>query len=157
MARQDYLSELVEKNHNQRFFESADTMRDFQRNLKRIIKDIAYNNIRKELYVYFSNETVINTCIAECYNQANEASAMANASRIYYYDYLLKGYTPYYNIDRTMEMTIVSNKIVEFGAKAARWSALQKIFMSVKDNKQYNPYDILYPNINKMNFSNIDL
>ena len=85
MAKQklSYFEEKRIQYADPNFFNNDKNIIDMKQQMKRIIQDIKYNNIKQEDYIYFTNSKILLACIDACWQ--NYLSALAEYNAINYY------------------------------------------------------------------------
>ena len=85
MAKQrlSYFEEKRMQYSDPNFFNRDQNIIDLKQQMKRIIQDIKFNNIKQEDYVYFTNNKILLACIDACWQ--NYLSALAEYNAINYY------------------------------------------------------------------------
>lgn len=131
MAKQSYFAEMRSTNNNPNFFKNM-KIEDLRRSVKRIIKDIKYDNIVETDYSYFLNENIMEACLQESLAQWKSANTLTNALNFYVNDYLRVGYMPYKNFDMTQEMAIAASEQNKQNEKASMWSIIYYIFKAIR-------------------------
>lgn len=131
MARQSYFAEMKYQNRNPMFFNNVKEQ-DLRNAVKRIIKDIKYDNIDYDDYAYFQNESVLNACIAESEYQWKHARIIECALSAYRNEYLYKGNAVYQTFDNTTELMHVGNELTRQTKKCNCWKTIFEAFYSIK-------------------------
>ena len=93
--RLSYFAETRQTQVNPNYFSTADP-NTLQRNVKRILKDIANGNIIPEDYVYFKNDNLLTTCMNESYKEMMRNWVLSRALTFYKNDVLQKNMQMYW-------------------------------------------------------------
>lgn len=127
MARNSFFAEKRLGNNNPNFFNNM-TVEEIRKNVKRIIRDIKYDNILEQDYIYFRNDKVISACLLESRYQFIRASVCANALGFYINDCLQYGITPYKTTNINVERLNAVNEQKIQNNKAFMWHEINAIF-----------------------------
>ena len=102
--RLSYFAETRQTQVNPNYFSTADP-NTLQRNVKRILKDIANGNIIPEDYVYFKNDNLLTACMNESYKEMMRNWVLSRALTFYKNDVLQKNMQMYF-VNTIIEDTI---------------------------------------------------
>lgn len=85
MAKQklSYFEEKRLQYSDPNFFNREQNIIDLKQQMKRIVQDIKFNNIKQEDFIYFTNNKILLACIDACWQ--NYLSALAEYNAINYY------------------------------------------------------------------------
>ena len=126
MAKLSYFAEKRQMNNDPHFFDRLPPD-ELKRNVKRIIKDIKFDNINDNDYVYFTNNNIVKLCMQEAYQQYIDALVLTSALHNYIMGDLFRGNTiPGLNI--VVARNAAANQQVLANAKCQNWLRIYQIF-----------------------------
>lgn len=134
MAKTSFFAERRAQNNDPNFFDhmSADELR---KSVKRIVRDLKFDNIVHNDYVYFTNPKVLEACLSESYNQFKTAQTMMNALIYYINEPLKQGIVPNKSINVVDERITASNELSKQTTRCNVWLTLYQMFNSIYYNK----------------------
>ena len=135
MARQSFFAEKRSQSNNPNFFNNM-TIDDIRKNVKRIIRDIKYDNIVEQDYIYFTNERVLSACISESFAQYQSASVLVNALNYYVNDGLSSGFTPYRSTDIHEERARANTEQLIQNERCQIWLYLYQLFDAIRRGQE---------------------
>jgi hypothetical protein len=149
MARQSFFAEKRSANNNPNFFNNM-SVDEIRKSVKRIIRDIKFDNIAEQDYLYFTNEKVLSACLTESYVQYQTASVLVNALNYYIQDGLISGFVPYRTTDINQERALATNEQTKQNDRCYNWLQLYQMFNAI-----YNGADVIstLKNIQLMNLN----
>lgn len=154
MAKQSYFAEMRIAKNDPNFFMRMN-VDEIRKSVKRIIKDIKFDNIQDQDYSYFINTNVMSACLCESYEQWYSASVILNALNYYINDGLGNGYRPYKSTDITNERAKASAEQLKQNARCYLWMHIYLLFYSIY---KYNaPITQTLKSLQTMNFNVNDL
>ena len=130
MARVSYFAEMRTVKHNPSFYLNI-KQEELDKNVKRIIRDIKYDNIEEQDYKYFQCESILNSCIRVAMQQNGLALATHRALTDYR-EKLNSSRTCFNNDAINTEMTYVDKKVMEYENKSSVWHTIYWCFYSIK-------------------------
>lgn len=131
MARQSFFAEKRASNNNPNFFNNMD-VDEIRKSVKRIIRDIKYDNIAPQDYLYFSNEKVLSACITESFTQYQSAAVLVNALSYYINDGLRSGFVPHKTSDIYQERAMASNEQTKQNIRCYMWLQFYQMFDAIR-------------------------
>lgn len=130
MAKQSFFAEKRSSNNNPNFFNFM-SIDEIRKSVKRIIRDVKFDNIQDQDYVYFTNAKVISACLEEAKNQWLSASVLVNALNYYINDGLSIGYLPHKNMDIGMERSAAANEQLRQNSRCYMWMEIYRMFDAI--------------------------
>jgi hypothetical protein len=150
MAKPSYFGEKRSINNDPAFFNRIPPD-EIRRNVKRIVRDIKYDNIVPNDYVYFTNNTIVQICKAEAYQQYVDALIVCDALYRYIMTELIVGKTiP--NVDLLVARNAASNQQVLANAKAQNWLRIYQCFSMIENTTDVNTIMSILKQIQNINF-----
>lgn len=137
MGKQSFFAEKRSSNNNPNFFNFM-SIEEIRRNVKRIIKDIKFDNIQDNDYIYFNNPKVISACIQECKSQYESAKLIYDALN-YYVSYIYNQCPP--SAEKNKILFDASNARGEYNNRYATWQFLFDLFKYI--DYGYDPKETL--------------
>ena len=125
--RMSYFAEMRQVNPN---YFSNEKPEILQRNVKRILKDIANGNIIPEDYVYFKNTSLLTACINESYKEMTRNWVLSRALSFYKKDVLQKNLQVYFANNIT-EDTITGIELENSTGRAVAWDCAYSCFNQI--------------------------
>ncbi len=120
MARPSYFEEMRAKYNNASFYDRM-SAGEIAMNVPRIIRDIYYNNIKEQDYVYFQNDKIIRSCLEVCGKEAEEARSINFALQFYINDVLAKGMMPCMSTNKVREISAAGAALQKFNSRWNVW------------------------------------
>ena len=151
--KKSFFEEKRLQSNNPNFFKHM-PVDEIKRNVKRIIKDIKFDNIKHQDYQYFTNPNVLMCCYQEALQQWRTASVTANALS-YYINNVINGNMCPPGIDPLRERIDATNEHVKYTTKASLWLSIYKMFDAIYNNNA--PIEATLSNIRNMKFNINDL
>lgn len=134
-----YFGEMRSGYSNPNFFNGI-AVEQIKRNVKRIIKDIKYDNIELMDYIYFTNPKVINCCIEEAAYQMSISHTLRNALFVYLNNYLIPhNIGAHQNLNIMDEIKSASDLEPIQGTKYYHWQYIYQMMITIRD---YNVTDV---------------
>ena len=130
---ESYFGEMRTGYSNPNFFNNI-ALDVIRRNVKRIVKDIKYDNISDMDYIYFNNERVMSACLEESYNQMRIAHTLNNALHVYLNSFLVHGMGAYPNMDINEEIASISRIKPIQDARHMIWCDIYNRFNYIRNN-----------------------
>ena len=127
--RLSYFAETRQTQVNPNYFSTADP-NTLQRNVKRILKDIANGNIIPEDYVYFKNDNLLTACMNEAYKEMMRNWVISRALTFYKNDVLQKNMQMYF-VNTVIEDTIAGVELQQATGRASAWSCAFECFKQI--------------------------
>ena len=127
--RLSYFAETRQTQVNPNYFSTADP-NTLQRNVKRILKDIANGNIIPEDYVYFKNDNLLTACISESYKEMMRNWVLSRALTFYKNDVLQKNMQMYF-VNTIIEDTIAGVELQQATGRASAWNCAFACFKQI--------------------------
>ena len=132
MARKkiSYFEEKRLQYSDPNFYNKDQGIIDLKQQMRRILQDIKYDNIKQEDYVYFTNNKILLACIDACWQ--NYLSALSEYNAINYY--IINGI---YSVSvpqiatKMDEASRASNIAIKLSNKVFVWQHCYKIFISI--------------------------
>lgn len=133
MAKQSFFAERRSTNNNPNFFNHM-SVEEIQKSVKRIIKDIKFDNIQETDYHYFINNKVLTACITESYSQYKTAAVTLNALNYYIDKELKMGFNNIPGISDTL--ACASNEQMKQNLKYHIWGQIYNLFLSIQQGAE---------------------
>ena len=130
MAKQSYFAEKRGQNNDPNFFNRI-PLEDIRKNVKRIIKDIRFDNIQPQDYNYFCSSQIVQACIAEAQENYTSSSIICNSLNFYINECLNKGIKPFPSTMITEERMFASQQQIIQNARAKNWYNILQIFIAL--------------------------
>ena len=133
MARQflSWFAEERKRNNNPNFYEKMD-IKELERQVKRIVRDMRNGNINEQDYIYFSNTRIISACINVSYREMRNANLIVAALQNYNSNYLYNMSISFPNNDNVMEDRQLATNLMNANAnKAGIWGQCYSIFIAM--------------------------
>lgn len=130
MAKQSYFAEKRGQNNDPNFFNRV-PIEDIRKNVKRIIKDIRFDNIQQQDYNYFCSTQIVQACITEARENYMSASIICNSLNFYINECLNKGAKPFPSTNMLEERMIASKEQITQNARAKNWYNILQIFTAI--------------------------
>ena len=127
--RMSYFAETRQTQVNPNYFSTADP-NVLQRNVKRILKDIANGNIIPEDYVYFKNDNLLTVCMNESYKEMMRNWVLSRALTFYKMDVLQKNMQMYF-VNTVIEYTIAGVELQQATGRASAWNCAFACFKQI--------------------------
>ena len=127
--RMSYFAETRQTQVNPNYFSTADP-NVLQRNVKRILKDIANGNIIPEDYVYFKNDNLLTVCMNESYKEMMRNWVLSRALTFYKNDVLQKNMQMYF-VNTVIEYTIAGVELQQATGRASAWNCAFACFKQI--------------------------
>ena len=127
--RLSYFAETRQTQVNPNYFSTADP-NTLQRNVKRILKDIANGNIIPEDYVYFKNDNLLTACMNESYKEMMRNWVLSRALTFYKNDVLQKNMQMYF-VNTVIEDTIAGVELQQATGRASAWNCAFACFKQI--------------------------
>lgn len=151
--KRSYFEDKRSQNNNPNFFRHV-PFEELKRNVKRIVKDIKFDNIKHQDYQYFTNKNVLTACYFEAYSQWRTATVTYNALS-YYISNVVNGAFNIPGIDANQERIEATNEQIKYAKKASLWFSIYKLFDAIYNNNA--PIEQTLANIKNMKFNVNDL
>lgn len=129
--KRSFFQEQRETNTNPNFFNNMDIVL-LRNNVRRIIRDIADNNILDTDYVYFTNERVLDACLQESYESFQTCQVIRHAL-ISYRSIILPNRMVSPDIDIDLDYILTANELTKISAKENIWATAYKLFSDIKN------------------------
>jgi hypothetical protein len=130
MARQSYFAEMRNIKNDPNFFNRMG-VDEIKKNVKRIIRDIKFDNIDHRDYMYFTNAHVLTACMDEAHKQYESASVLVNSLNFYINECLKNGHVPYKTTDVNIEHARASNEQLKQNDRCYIWGTIYNLFQSI--------------------------
>jgi hypothetical protein len=131
MAKTSYFAEKRQMNNDPHFFDRLPPD-ELKRNVKRIVKDIKFDNIIDNDYIYFTNANIITACKAESYQQYIDALVLSTALYSFIMKDLMQGVTVP-GMTLPVARNAAANQQVLANARCQNWLRIFQLFSMVED------------------------
>ena len=132
MARNSFFAEKRAQNNNPNFFNFM-PIQEIQKNVKRIIRDVKYDNIVDTDYNYFANRAIIDACVSEAKLQATAAAVTVHALNYYINEVLNNNIVPDKSVVLYEEKYTACNEQLKQYARAQVWTQVYQMFVAIRD------------------------
>ena len=129
--KRSFFQEQRESNSNPNFFNNMDVM-VLRNNVRRIIRDVADNNILDTDYVYFTNQRVLSACLQESYESFQTCQVIRHAL-ISYRTIILPRNMVSPDVDVNLDYVLTANELTKISAKENIWATAYKIFTDINN------------------------
>ena len=129
-GRQSYFSEKRGQNNDPNFFNRI-PLDEIRKNVKRIIKDIRFDMIQEQDYIYFHNPQIIQACIAEAQDNYASCIVICNSLNFYINECLNKGIKPFPSSNILEERVRASNEQIVQNMRAKHWDDILRMFIAI--------------------------
>lgn len=130
MARQSYFAEKRGRNNDPNFFNRL-PIEEIRKNVKRIIRDVKYDNIQEQDFNYFYSKQIIQACLMEAYDNWMDCSVISNSLNIYINEFLNKNLKPFPSTNIIQERNVASKQQCDYNIKTKTWYNLYQIFNNI--------------------------
>lgn len=130
MAKLSYFAEVRIKNNNQNYFNTA-PINDIEKSVKRIIRDIIFDNITENDYQYFLNQRLLQVCIKVADTNYRKADIEARALMFYINEILNKNFSPFPSINMDEERNMAIKSQTDMNIKAGYWKMILDVFHNI--------------------------
>ena len=130
MARQSYFAEKRGQNNDPNFFNRV-PLDEIRKNVKRIIKDIRFDMIQEQDYIYFHNPQIIQACIAEAQENYNSCMTICNSLNFYINECLNKGVKTFPSSNIMVERMYASEEQITQNMRAKHWYNILQMFIAI--------------------------
>lgn len=130
MARLSYFSEKRGQNNDPNFFNRVG-LDDIKKNVRRIIKDIRFELIQDQDYIYFTNPQIIQACISEAQDSYATSVSISNALNFYISECLDRNIKLYPSSNVMQERMYASREQVLQNMRAKHWYAILQMFIAI--------------------------
>lgn len=128
--RNSYFSEMRGQRNDPNFFERI-SIDELRKSVKRIVKDVKYDNIAQADYMYFRNPNILSACKTESYEQWIAASVLVNALNYYINVGLKSGFAMFSTTDVNAEMVRAMNEQLKQNSRCYIWMTIYNIFNAI--------------------------
>ena len=106
-------------------------MEEIRKNVKRIIRDVKYDNIQEQDFNYFYSNQIIQACLLESYENFVNCSIISNSLNFYINECLNKNIKPFPSTDIIHERNIASQQQCNYNIKTKTWYNIYQIFNNI--------------------------
>ena len=132
MAEQSYFSKMRDKYRDPNFYARI-SQDELKKNVKKIIKDICYDNLVEADYAYFNQPAIISALVAESGKECYTAGVLMRALQFYSEAGIKKGYQAV-PMDLNLEQVLVSNEWATQNSKYNTWATINWCFNNIQIN-----------------------
>ena len=147
--KRSFFQEQRESNANPNFFNNMDITL-LRNNVRRIIRDVAEDNIIDSDYIYFTNKRVLDACIQESYESWQSCQVIRHALTAYR-TIILPGNMVTPDVDIKLDYILCANELAKITSKENIWATANRIFTDIAngyDPKTALSYLIRFPRQN---------
>ena len=130
MARQSYFAEKRGQNNDPNFFNRV-PLDEIRKNVKRIIKDIRFDMIQEQDYIYFHNPQILQACISEAQDNYNSCIILCNSLNFYINECLNRGIKPFPSSNIMEERIRASKEQITQNMRAKYWYDIWQMFNAI--------------------------
>lgn len=130
MARLSYFAEKRGQNNDPNFFNRI-SIDELRKNVKRIIKDIRFDMIQEQDYIYFHNPQILQACIVEAQENYMSCLIICNSLNFYINECLNKGVKPFPSSNIMEERIYASKEQITQNMRANHWCNILQMFTAI--------------------------
>ena len=129
-GRQSYFAEKRGHNNDPNFFNRI-SLDEIRKNVKRIIKDIRYDIIQEQDYIYFYNNQIIQACISEAQYNYDTCVILCNSLNFYINECLNRGIKTFPSTNIMEERVRACNEQIKQNMRAKHWYNIANMFIAI--------------------------
>lgn len=130
MARLSYFAEKRGQNNDPNFFNRI-PLDEIRKNVKRIIKDIRFDMIQEQDYIYFHNPQILQACIAEAQENYVSCMVVCNSLNFYINESLNKGIKTFPSSNIMEERIYASKEQIIQNMRVKHWYTILNMFIAI--------------------------
>ena len=130
MARLSYFAEKRGQNNDPNFFNRI-ALDDIRKNVKRIVKDIKFDMIQEQDYMYFHSHQVLQACISEAQENYTSCVVTCNALNFYINECLNRGIKSFPSTNISEERIHASNEQIKMNMRAKHGYTILQMFIAI--------------------------
>lgn len=130
MARLSYFAERRGQNTDPNFFNRT-SIDELRKNVKRIIKDIKFDMILEQDYVYFRNPQILQACITEAQDNYATCLVICNSLNFYINECLNKGIKMLPSSNIMEERIYASKELTTQTMRVNHWYSILQMFTAI--------------------------
>lgn len=130
MARSSYFAEKRGQNNDPNFFNRV-PLDEIRKNVKRIIRDIRFDMIQEQDYIYFHNSQILQACIFEAQQNYITSATICNALNFYINECLNRGCKPFPSNSIVEERIRASNEQIIQNIRCKHWYNIWQMFLAI--------------------------